>query len=76
MVYKPCFEEVYLDIRNQSGCLCVMSFLKAVLYCTLKNLQQKEPNLAKSKMYKFTTIQLNIYIKGLFFVEFGPEGID
>ena len=33
MVYKPCFEEVYLDIRNQSGCLRVTSFLKAGLYC-------------------------------------------
>ena len=33
MVYTPCFEEVYLDIRNRSGCLCVMSFLKAGLYC-------------------------------------------
>ena len=33
MAYTPCFEEVYLDIRNQSGCLCVMSFLKAGLYC-------------------------------------------
>ena len=39
MAYTPCCEEVYLDIRNQSGCLCVMSFLKARLYCnkSLKN---------------------------------------
>ena len=33
MVHTLCFEEVYLDIRNQSGCLRVMSFLKAGLYC-------------------------------------------
>ena len=35
MVYTPCFQEVYLDIRNQSGCLCVMCFLKARLYCNI-----------------------------------------
>ena len=23
MVYTPCFEEAYLNIRNQSSCLCV-----------------------------------------------------
>ena len=34
MVYAPCFEEVYLNIRNQSGCFCETSFLKAGLYCT------------------------------------------
>ena len=33
MVYIACFQEVYLDISNQSGCLCVMNFLKAGLYC-------------------------------------------
>ena len=32
-VYIPRFQEVHLDIRNQSGCICVMSFLKAGLYC-------------------------------------------
>ena len=25
MVYIPCFQEVYLNIRNQSGCLCYKS---------------------------------------------------
>ena len=35
MVYTPCFEEAYLDIRNQPGCLPVTSFLKAGLYCIL-----------------------------------------
>ena len=25
-VYTPCFEEVYLDLRNQSACLCVTTF--------------------------------------------------
>ena len=35
MVYTPCFEEIYSNIRNQSGCFCEMSFLKAGLYCTL-----------------------------------------
>ena len=29
MVYTPCFEEVYLNVRNQSGCFCETSFLKA-----------------------------------------------
>ena len=29
LVYKPCFEEVYLDIRNQSGSL----LCEAGLYC-------------------------------------------
>ena len=33
MVYTPCFEEVYLHIRNQSSCLCPTSFLKAGLHC-------------------------------------------
>ena len=33
MVYTPCFEEIYSNIRNQSGCFCEMSFLKAGLYC-------------------------------------------
>ena len=27
MVYTPCFEEIYSNIRNQSGCFCEMSFL-------------------------------------------------
>ena len=36
MVYTPCSEEVYLSIRNQSGCFCETSFLKAGLYCTPK----------------------------------------
>ena len=31
MVCTPCLEGVYLDIRNQLGCLCVTSFLKAEL---------------------------------------------
>ena len=35
MVYTPGFKEVYLDIRNQSGCHCVKSFLKAGLYCIM-----------------------------------------
>ena len=30
-LYIPCFEEVYLNIRNQSGCFCETSFLKAGL---------------------------------------------
>ena len=33
VVYTPCFEEVYLNIRNQSGCFCKASFLKVGLYC-------------------------------------------
>ena len=33
MVYILCFQDVYLDTRNQSGCLYVMNFLKAGLYC-------------------------------------------
>ena len=33
MVYTPCFEEIYSNIRNQSGCFSEMSFLKAGLYC-------------------------------------------
>ena len=28
MVYTPCFEEIYSNIRNQSGCFCELSFLK------------------------------------------------
>ena len=35
MVYTPCFEEIYSNIRNQSGCFCEMSFLKARLYCSV-----------------------------------------
>ena len=37
MVYIPCFEEVYLSIKNQSGCFCETSFLKAGLYCTVSH---------------------------------------
>ena len=33
--YTHCFEEVYLDIRNQSGCFCERSFLTAGLYCMI-----------------------------------------
>ena len=33
MVYTLCLEEVHLNIRNQSGCFCETSFLKAGLYC-------------------------------------------
>ena len=33
MVYAPCLEEVYLDIRNYSGYLCATSFLKAGHNC-------------------------------------------
>ena len=33
MAYTPCFEEENLDIRKQSGCLCVTSFLMAGHYC-------------------------------------------
>ena len=36
MVNTPCFGEAYLDIRNQSGCLPVTIFIKAGLYCILK----------------------------------------
>ena len=35
MVYTPRFEEVQLNIGNQSGCLCETSFLKAELYRTV-----------------------------------------
>ena len=44
MVYTPYFEEVYLDIRNQSGRLCVTSFLKAGLYCIRSRKQPKSLN--------------------------------
>ena len=33
MVCTPCFEEVYLHIRNQSDCFCETSFGKAELSC-------------------------------------------
>ena len=41
MLYTPCFEGVYLDIRNQPGCLCVTSFLKAGLYCMVDFPEEK-----------------------------------
>ena len=41
MVHIPCFEKVYLQIRNQSGCFCETSFLKAGLYCTRSSLTIK-----------------------------------
>ena len=33
MVRSPYFEEVYLNVSNQSGCFCEMSFLKTGLFC-------------------------------------------
>ena len=43
MFLIPCFEEVYINIRNQSGCLCEMSFSKTsdgFIASTLKIEQQ------------------------------------
>ena len=42
IVYTPCFEEVYLNIRNQSDCFCETSFLKARFYCTAPLLLSRE----------------------------------
>ena len=65
MVYTPCFEEIYSNIRNQSGCFCEMSFLKAGLYCTVKlnlrtlTIEQTDSRLSKIlKFYEQLTVLL------------------
>ena len=47
MIYTPCFEEVYLNIGNQSGCFCETSFLKAGLYCS--SLLQQTSTIGQDK---------------------------
>ena len=62
MVYTPCFEEVYLNIRNQSGCFCGMSFLEAGLYCTVPGVLRKIPKFARLRDGpKLPDIKLKVY---------------
>ena len=70
MVYTPCFEEIYPNIRNQSGCLCDMSFLKAGLYCScftsfhVAYLTPLEPAIKERADFAMPGVSVNVYLFG------------
>ena len=59
MVYTPCFQDVCLNIRNQSDSFCEKSFLKAGLYC-INMVLPRLITLSPSNRYHATTLTLGL----------------